>query len=347
MPKRKSTPNEPPADDSRGLVRLPLTGDLEYESQPELTGVTLTEAVPREHPVALYLAGLRPRSRATMLRALSRAVRVWNADATPLTWDWFATKHTHLAGLRSQLTTTCAPSYANLILSAVRGVLRAGALVREREAPHLEHVARTAKSVRGSRLPPGRHIPASEVRALCDECLRTPSPVARRTHAAIALMYFAGLRCVECCTLTMDSYDRDEGALRVRGKGDVERFVPLHDEALTAVERWLTVRRLEPGPLLAPTQPRVVLVGQELDSHTLRCDVYRLARKLGIGPLKTHDFRRSFVSNLLPLVDLVTVQRLCGHASPTTTAKYDRRAHDAMRDAIRKLPSLTTGDDDE
>lgn len=346
MVKRKSTSIDTPHDDSRAMVRLPLTGELDYDAQPDLAGVTLTEAVPREHPVALYLAGLRPRSRATMLRALSRAVRVWNTDATPLTWDWYATRHTHLAGLRAQLTATCAPSYANLILSAVRGVLRAGALVREREAPHLEHVARTAKSVRGSRLPPGRHIPASEVRALCAECLRRPSPVARRTHAAVSLMYFAGLRCAECCTLTMDSYDRDEGALRVIGKGDVERFVPLHDEALTAIERWLTVRGTLAGPLLAPTHPNGVRVGEKLDSHTLRCDVYRLAKALGIGPLKTHDFRRSFVSNLLPLVDLVTVQRLCGHASPTTTAKYDRRTHDTMRDAIRKLPTLNSGDDE-
>ncbi len=66
--------------------------------------------------------------------------------------------------------------------------------------------------------------------------------------------------------------------------------------------------------------------------------VKKRALQAGIESFSPHDFRRTFCSDLLDAgVDLVTVQKLAGHASPETTAKYDRRGEETKRRAVQCL----------
>ena len=62
------------------------------------------------------------------------------------------------------------------------------------------------------------------------------------------------------------------------------------------------------------------------------------AEAAGVESFSPHDFRRTFCSDLLDAgIDIVTVQKLAGHSSPVTTAKYDRRGEETKRKAVQKL----------
>jgi integrase/recombinase XerD len=115
--------------------------------------------------------------------------------------------------------------------------------------------------------------------------------------------------------------------------------VYLSEEAISYLERWLALRGDAPGPLLC----RIWKGGQLQRDRSMNPDaVWRILQKrgrlAGLESFSPHDLRRTFCSDLLDAgVDIVTVQKLAGHASPVTTAKYDRRGEEAKRRAVQKL----------
>ncbi len=77
---------------------------------------------------------------------------------------------------------------------------------------------------------------------------------------------------------------------------------------------------------------------RQMSSQAVLLVVQKRASQAGVESFSPHDFRRTFCSDLLDAgVDIVTVQKLAGHANPNTTAKYDRRGEETKRKAVQKL----------
>ena len=210
----------------------------------------------------------------------------------------------------------------------------------------------TVSDVRGQRQPSGRHLSTGELAALMSACENDYTPAGARDAALIALAWAAGLRRDELASLTLDDFHvgvsvgaglrpapTDEAELLIHGKGDKTRKAYLYNGALAALQGWLALRGNEPGPLFcAINKGDVIFPEWRLSGEALRLILEKRIAEARVKPLTWHDFHRTFAGNLLDSgADLATVQRLMGHADPTTTSNYDRRGEEVRRKAVRAL----------
>jgi site-specific recombinase XerD len=151
-----------------------------------------------------------------------------------------------------------------------------------------------------------------------------------RDRAALELLYGCGLRASEVCGLDLDC---DEGArLRVLGKGDRERMVPLGEPAREALDEWLSSGR--PRVAGASSALLVSLRGRRLSPSDVRRTLERRARVAGIGTRSPHALRHAYATHLLEGgAGLREIQELLGHASAATTQIY---AHVAVPHLVRE-----------
>jgi site-specific recombinase XerD len=142
------------------------------------------------------------------------------------------------------------------------------------------------------------------------ERLGSTGPLAIRNRAIGELIYSAGLRSRESVDLDLADVDFDGESVRVVGKGEKERVVPLGEEAAYWLARWLEAR-----PRLAVGAENALFVsarGRRLDTSTVR--------RLLPHP---HRLRHAFATHLLEGgADLRTIQELLGHSSLSTTQVY-------------------------
>lgn len=211
-------------------------------------------------------------------------------------------------------------------LSSVRGFCRY--LLREKilSVDPCELVERPRL---GRRLPTVLNV--AEVRSLlAAPDLRTPR--GRRDHAMLQIMYAAGLRVSEVCTLTFADVDRRRGVVRAFGKGNKQRLVPLGDVALEALDAYLVDRAAHPRAARAS----VVFLGpsgEPLTRQALWKRIVLHARATGIDkPVSPHKLRHSFATHLLEGgADLRSVQAMLGHADIATTEVYTHVVVDHVR----------------
>lgn len=293
-----------------------------------------------QHPALIYLAGLAPGSRRVMARALDTIADLLTAGRCDLrSMPWGVLRFQHVAAVRAALAARYAPATANRALSALRGVLRAcwrlGLMTAEELARCLD--VERIKHGRPAQAA-GRAITPGEWAALVKACEADTTPAGARDAAILALLRVAGLRRAEVADLELAGVTLVPGAaaVTVTGKGRKMRTIPLEDPgALGALADWVHVRGDDPGPLFWQIRRGGhVVPGAGLTAQ----GVYRIidARReaAGVAPFSPHDARRTFAGDLLDAgADLVTVQKLMGHASPQTTAGYDRRDERAKRRA--------------
>lgn len=295
------------------------------------------EGIPVDrHPVTVYLATLTSKdSRRSMQRALE-VVEVMAGISDPR--QWLGLRYPHVAALRARLVERYAPASVNQILSALRGVARQSWLLGYITAEEYQRI-REIPRVKGERLPAGRLVSQAEIKALFRACTKDKSPAGIRDAAILGLLYGAGLRRAEIVGLQLGDYQPDNdtaASLKVRGKGRRERLIWLANGALYALEDWITLRGDHPGPMFCAIRKdgKILPERAPLSREAIYGILRKRAREAEISPLSPHDLRRTYASTLLDEgVDLSTVQRLMGHSSVQTTARYDRRGEEAKRRA--------------
>jgi len=292
---------------------------------------------PRTDPTAAYLASLSPKGRKTMVERLRAVAALLGVPYAEIVWHEL--RFQHVDAIRQRLLEAGrAPATVNLTLATFRGIARYArnlGLITPEEHDRIRDV----KAARGSRLPAGRAVLAGELVALVAACAADRTPAGVRDAAIFAVLYIGGIRRSELAGLDVADWTPDPPTLRVRhGKGDKERLVPLVGAAAAALDAWLRVRGDRPGGLfLAITRHRTI-VGTGMTSHAVYNVLAKRQREAGVAKLSPHDFRRTFVGDLLDAgVDLSTVQQLAGHASVATTARYDRRGEATKRRAVAAL----------
>ena len=147
------------------------------------------------------------------------------------------------------------------------------------------------------------------------------SPLDLRDRAICEVLYGAGLRVSELCSLTLASLAWEQGLVRVVGKGRKERVVPLHETAVAALRRWRDEGR---ASFLSPSSPVDALFFNRRGNVLGPRDVRRmLDARVGAGQVHPHALRHTYATHLLEGgADLRVVQELLGHASLTTTQLY-------------------------
>jgi integrase/recombinase XerD len=158
----------------------------------------------------------------------------------------------------------------------------------------------------------------------------------RRNKAMLETLYSCGLRVSELVNLQLSGIFRTEGFIRVIGKGDKERLVPVSQRALREIDLYLLDRNM----LSVQEGNEDILFlnrrGRKLTRNMVFTIIRELARESGIKkPVSPHTFRHSFATHLVEGgADLRAVQEMLGHESITTTEIYTHLDRAYLREAI-------------
>jgi integrase/recombinase XerD len=148
----------------------------------------------------------------------------------------------------------------------------------------------------------------------------SPNFVNIRNRAIIEMLFATGMRIGEICSLTTDNLNLSEGYVRIIGKGDKERLIPLcNDTCNEAITQYISMRDI------SFSQDYILLTrtGNKMQEQNIRLILHKLGENLCLSPITPHMFRHSFATYLLEEgVDIRYIQALLGHSNITTTQGY-------------------------
>lgn len=167
------------------------------------------------------------------------------------------------------------------------------------------------------------------------------TPEGGRNRAMLETLYSSGLRVSELVNLKLDNLYADSGFLRVTGKGNKERLVPVGRDALKYLQSYIHEIRAKP-PLRPPKRGFESFIflnrhGGKLTRVMVFTIISGLGKKVGLKKtISPHTFRHSFATHLVEGgADLRAVQEMLGHESITTTEIYTHLDRDYLRQVIR------------
>lgn len=183
----------------------------------------------------------------------------------------------------------------------------------------------------------GRPLPKALSEAEVERLLQAPDPdiaLEMRDRTMLELLYACGLRVTELTSMQMVQLSLNQGVVRVFGKGSKERLVPVGEEALRWLQRFLAGPRAEllkdmPSDVLFPS-----LRGTQMTRQTFWYRIKIYAQRADIKKhLSPHTLRHAFATHLLNHgADLRVVQMLLGHSDLSTTQIYTHVAQQRMQE---------------
>ena len=211
------------------------------------------------------------------------------------------------------------------MLSCLRGFYRY--MLRENRIP-----VDPSLNIESPRL--GRPLPKSLSEEEVDALLAQPEEdiaIELRDKAMLELLYATGLRVSELVGLKLHQLNVHQGVVKVMGKGSKERLVPMGEEALYWLQRYLQAGRTElikSGDVLFPSQR-----GQQMTRQTFWHRIKVYAQRADIrSNLSPHTLRHAFATHLINHgADLRVVQLLLGHSDLSTTQIYTHVARERMK----------------
>lgn len=273
---------------------------------------------------ALWLEeGLSKNTLASYRRDLQK-VSTWLAQRKS---NLYAASHSDLLDFLAQHASQLQASSTSRLLSSLRRfyqyALRQGTIQAD---PSL--------LIERPKLP--RRLPKSLTEAEVDALLAAPdeaTALGLRDRAMLETLYATGLRVSELVNLKLAETSLDMGVVRVMGKGDKERLVPLGEQALDSLQRYLSVAR---GDLLGARQSDALFVTARGGAMTRQMFWYLIKRHAVRGgvrkALSPHTLRHAFATHLLNHgADLRVVQMLLGHADISTTQIYTHIAQERLQ----------------
>jgi integrase/recombinase XerD len=182
-------------------------------------------------------------------------------------------------------------------------------------------------------------IPKFLNREQIDKLIAAPDcakPSGLRDRAMLELLYATGVRVTELILLRMSNVDFRLGVVRVTGKGNKQRMVPVHQAALSSISDY--VKRGRPGLLKGRTSPYLFVTarGGAMTRQAFWTSIKLNGRKAGIfHSLSPHVLRHTFATHLLEGgADLRSVQTMLGHADLSTTEIYTHVVRSRLRDTL-------------
>lgn len=186
----------------------------------------------------------------------------------------------------------------------------------------------------------GKHLPevlsVEEIDAI-EGIIDVSTPEGQRDRAAIEMLYSCGLRVSELCNLLLSDLFLDEGFLRVTGKGNKQRLVPISERAIRELKSWFAFRN---SINIKPGEEDYVFISAARKKHLSRITVFHnikvYAEQAGIQKIiSPHTFRHSFATHLLEGgANLRAIQTMLGHESISTTEIYTHIDRRFLRDQI-------------
>jgi len=183
----------------------------------------------------------------------------------------------------------------------------------------------------------GRSLPKSLTEAEVDSLLEAPTvtdPLGHRDRTMLEVLYATGLRVSELVSLKHNQVNLNQGVMRVVGKGNRERMIPLGEEAVVWLQKFMNGPRLE---ILLERQTDFLFPTRRGDRMTRQAFwhiIKRYSKKAGVEKeLSPHTLRHAFATHLLNHgADLRVVQMLLGHSDLSTTQIYTHVARERLKE---------------